>query len=489
MAAVLIQDDSCLLQPESQVHVDYFSHNWKEADLVASWRTLTSSKASPAQPENVQRLENASWRTWMKSKFHLGTIPPEAVNWSKDADITWLYGPLYSCDALLEDSLNDNKLLKNSKNSSSNSHSNELRRCVSNTPAESSTASFKRKPILKRRSLSQIMADKSNLNLENLHSQTSNITNSYSSSSYTWSNSFNSVSSSIGSTSTSSTWSKKASRRIHFNETVEQCIVVDHDDESLTSSSMSNDIDHLDFTSDSDSEDDAGFFFIAPTTSKPSSNKEVKLIERLPSGILKYKDSDSEEESEEQEQEQEQGNENDNDSLEIVDCDYSYYAAQSHNTSTNRSYDYNSYDYSSVYPNEINYTTDNSYYSVSTPIPQQEKIQQEQVQHDDKKKHHKRHHHKHGHKHSHKHSNNSNSNSNDNVSSRLYEDEVDNFQIVPDLSSSSSTISSNSYSPSNVSGRITDNQCDFLWSPVLSPSFSPPTAATTNTTVVGVFEQ
>jgi hypothetical protein len=41
------------------------------------------------------RLENASWRTWAKQRGKLKTISPETLNWLKDSDVTWLYGPLH----------------------------------------------------------------------------------------------------------------------------------------------------------------------------------------------------------------------------------------------------------------------------------------------------------------------------------------------------------------------------------------------------------
>ncbi|KAI3637566.1 hypothetical protein MIR68_004215 [Amoeboaphelidium protococcarum] len=42
------------------------------------------------------RLENATWRKWLQTKYRLGKIRPDSefVRWKKDEDITWLYGPL-----------------------------------------------------------------------------------------------------------------------------------------------------------------------------------------------------------------------------------------------------------------------------------------------------------------------------------------------------------------------------------------------------------
>lgn len=72
-------DDSSL-EPEPSRHVDYLSHEWKEEEGIwNSWRYITTHKDSYS---NGVRLENASWRTWAKSRRSLGTVTPEALNWS-----------------------------------------------------------------------------------------------------------------------------------------------------------------------------------------------------------------------------------------------------------------------------------------------------------------------------------------------------------------------------------------------------------------------
>lgn len=89
--------DSPLVDDNSMYHtalarVDYFSHEWNESDLAGSWRYIVNRRQDMA---NSARLENASWRTWAKAKYNLKTVRPESVNWLKDYDVTWLYGPLY----------------------------------------------------------------------------------------------------------------------------------------------------------------------------------------------------------------------------------------------------------------------------------------------------------------------------------------------------------------------------------------------------------
>lgn len=87
-----IPDDSAVSTlPRGQV--DYLSHNWEEEDVWRSWRNMTRQKNEIA---NGIRLENASWRTWWKQRNKLKTVTPETLNWLKDSDVTWLYGPLHT---------------------------------------------------------------------------------------------------------------------------------------------------------------------------------------------------------------------------------------------------------------------------------------------------------------------------------------------------------------------------------------------------------
>lgn len=65
--------------PAPSRQVDYLSHDWQEPDIWSSWRYIRKEKAG--YPQNAARLENASWRTWAKSKYKLKTISPETLNW------------------------------------------------------------------------------------------------------------------------------------------------------------------------------------------------------------------------------------------------------------------------------------------------------------------------------------------------------------------------------------------------------------------------
>ncbi|KAI8882370.1 hypothetical protein K501DRAFT_251621 [Backusella circina FSU 941] len=85
---------------EPEMCVDYLSYKFDEMDLAASWRVMTKQKK---QVVDGIRLENASWRTWAKQRNNLKTISPQTLNWLKDSDVTWLYGPLHTVIRTEED--------------------------------------------------------------------------------------------------------------------------------------------------------------------------------------------------------------------------------------------------------------------------------------------------------------------------------------------------------------------------------------------------
>ncbi|KAF8930644.1 hypothetical protein BGZ58_008110 [Dissophora ornata] len=73
--------------------IDYLGNTWSnEDDIAASWKFMTKQKNDLI---NGLRLENASWRNWAKQRHNLKTVNPKTLNWLKDSDTTWLYGPLY----------------------------------------------------------------------------------------------------------------------------------------------------------------------------------------------------------------------------------------------------------------------------------------------------------------------------------------------------------------------------------------------------------
>ena len=70
--------DDMAIKSEPTRHVDYLAHTWKEEDIWASWRYIVARRDFFS---NSARLENASWRSWTKSKYHLKMIPADSLNW------------------------------------------------------------------------------------------------------------------------------------------------------------------------------------------------------------------------------------------------------------------------------------------------------------------------------------------------------------------------------------------------------------------------
>lgn len=160
-SSYIIPRDDAYLSQEPSNHVDYLSHNWDESEISKSWKyiilqkkrknnennndslgllhhedshsrsgSIASRSGTPQETRvnsqgnelvnemsagntkltqqkdmevdmnsiNAARLENASWRTWAKARNNLKTVSPEILNWSKDNDITWLYGPIVPTD-------------------------------------------------------------------------------------------------------------------------------------------------------------------------------------------------------------------------------------------------------------------------------------------------------------------------------------------------------------------------------------------------------
>ncbi|KAI8886124.1 hypothetical protein K501DRAFT_283912 [Backusella circina FSU 941] len=98
--------------------VDYLSHEWHSSDTIQAYReiqnqiskvsfdtitkqhTFKDLKKITNERNQLMRYQNAIWRQMTKTcTKHLGThndkIDPSTVNWQKESDITWLYGPLY----------------------------------------------------------------------------------------------------------------------------------------------------------------------------------------------------------------------------------------------------------------------------------------------------------------------------------------------------------------------------------------------------------
>ncbi|KAI7873807.1 hypothetical protein K492DRAFT_241150 [Lichtheimia hyalospora FSU 10163] len=94
----------------ARICVDYLSHEWSPNDLIYTHREIrrqvrkANSKhgdnSSPSDKYRLARFENALWRQMGRTLTdHLGKqnpmVDPAVVDWQKESDITWLYGPMY----------------------------------------------------------------------------------------------------------------------------------------------------------------------------------------------------------------------------------------------------------------------------------------------------------------------------------------------------------------------------------------------------------
>ncbi|ORY92499.1 hypothetical protein BCR35DRAFT_297938 [Leucosporidium creatinivorum] len=245
-------DDSGITTRLPSICVDYLSHDWAEDDVWTSWKAMTKHKSEIA---NGVRLENASWRTWAKQRGNLKTISPETLNWLKDSDVTWLYGPLHTnIDAVpppKESTMSDRlgleplrSLSDSKKVAAANAKKNKTKK-----------PEIKTKPILKYRSLSDILmpstgtspVTEEELNFDD--QSTISVHHARSDSHLVRLNSLNKGRKKRGSpitsprgtsperagqsdSSSASIPVKKEHRHISFNHRVEQCIAVDSTEEA-----------------------------------------------------------------------------------------------------------------------------------------------------------------------------------------------------------------------------------------------------------------
>lgn len=292
--AVEHAEDDTAVRTQPSRHVDYLSHNWREEDIWLSWKLIVSKRKAY---NNSARLENASWRTWMKAKNKLKTVSPETLNWLKDCDVTWLYGPLQTGT--------DRHLHMPATSPSSSSRLSK------------SNSFLNKKPILKKRSMSEIMLQRS-LSSSSLLKQAAAAVQAQQSehggasrpgllgratSEYAYPFSSRRLSRENTSMLSSVTSSGLASpgtgekKHIHFNEQVEQCIALEmkgEDDDDHDSYAIQN--------YDDSNSDDGGIMMkrssskrrLPPlhkkrTTPRQSFSAESKTIAMLPSTTLKYR--------------------------------------------------------------------------------------------------------------------------------------------------------------------------------------------------------
>ncbi|KAH7205307.1 hypothetical protein BKA60DRAFT_655736 [Fusarium oxysporum] len=277
------EDDTAVSSRPSR-QVDYLSNEWREEDIWSSWRyVVTWRKEFP----NSARLENASWRAWMKTKNNLKTISPESLNWLKDCDVTWLYGPLHS--------------------GPKNLHPTHIESSSVSLSKADSLINLNKKPILKKRSMYEVMLQRSLSTASLLEQATAAVkaqktrgipqlhlgrssTDYFACpfASYRLSGEKSSVTPSVKSSRIISSGFEQ--KHVQFNEQVEQCIAV----EAKYDKDMVDD--HYGFDSDLD---DGVMIKRVKTKKRPISRHktlkskpaaEGKTIAMLPSTTLKYRE-------------------------------------------------------------------------------------------------------------------------------------------------------------------------------------------------------
>lgn len=280
--------------------VDYLSHDWKEEDIWSSWRYIVTRRSKFA---NSERLENASSRTWEKVKNNLKTVSPETLNWYvfeqsclecdkwlthyrlKDCDVTWLYGPfLPSVTKPIHDTQTEPPSVS--------------------LPKTDSLVNLIKKPILKKRRMSEAMLQRALSTTSLLKQVTADVQAqetsgillphrhrtvgyfAYPLASRRMSGGSSSLAPSMESSGITSPNTER--KHIHFNEQVEQYIAVD----------VKSDDDEVDIAVDSDPDGDSSnldddVMMKRPTLRRQtlkSQSTEGRTITMLPSTTLKYRE-------------------------------------------------------------------------------------------------------------------------------------------------------------------------------------------------------
>ncbi|KAK4507873.1 hypothetical protein PRZ48_001608 [Zasmidium cellare] len=260
-----VADDTAVRNDPSR-QVDFLSHEWREEDIWASWRHIVSQR-----------------KTLYGERSRL-----------KESDVTWLYGPLKTASSY---PITQNVSEPDSQISKNNSFVNK-------------------KPILKKRSVSEVMLQKS-LSTSSLVKQAASAVQAQGRSGRrSGANSdvvdsklqsetpsrdqvdyFTSRSTSSGGTPCEA----QEKRHIRFDDRVEQCIAVDCKDVGLDEDEESEDeTEEQGHHSNSDSSSDDGVVMMkrkkTPKQKKPKSDRSRssstsgrKTIETLPATTLKYR--------------------------------------------------------------------------------------------------------------------------------------------------------------------------------------------------------
>ncbi|KAK1248162.1 hypothetical protein MKX08_006382 [Trichoderma sp. CBMAI-0020] len=274
------KDDSAA-STEPRQNVDYLSQDWKKEDIWLSWRYITSNRD---QFGNSARLENASWRNWIKVKNNLKTISPDNLNWLKDCDTTWLYGPLPCSSKTANPSGTEGSGVALFKTDSNGNKKPILKK--NNVPEFIPQEVLVYAPSLKQ-STAPVPAQTTCETLEHGEDNVASPSSVQRDDQDTIS-----LAASSGSSNTTSTSPSPEQKHIHFNELVEQYIAID----IMGHCEYEEDYDIYDYDSSSS---DEGIMMkpIRPKKRVPWYKKESrkpadidgKIIAKLPPSYLKYR--------------------------------------------------------------------------------------------------------------------------------------------------------------------------------------------------------
>lgn len=237
-------EDDIRLGEEPAGQVDYFGKAWKEEDIWSSWRYVVSRRRTYVLEEGL-RFENASWRSWSKSRFSLPEVGQDVVGWY---ELIHTFSDLHTLLTLLRHGEREMMFLFGP-------HVVAKQRplclkCPPNTTQLSRSTSFtSKKTILKKRSVSEAMLQRS-LSACTLMKQATEAVKTQQpiirfgrgplylqrtrseytdTSDHTYTDVFSATSGAchVSSASTSGSQTPSSQKKhIHFNNKVEQCIAI-----------------------------------------------------------------------------------------------------------------------------------------------------------------------------------------------------------------------------------------------------------------------
>lgn len=97
-------------------NIDYLSNDIHISNecLVKCYKQLKFDISVIIPSTQSIRLKNIVWRRLNKNLGNLKEIDPTIINWYKDYDINWCYGPMYNSDNLLSEDKNTDSINQDS---------------------------------------------------------------------------------------------------------------------------------------------------------------------------------------------------------------------------------------------------------------------------------------------------------------------------------------------------------------------------------------